>query len=72
MWDHLKFRHGVHPPELKELTARIAIRRVPYPDEVVLPLRQHGGKPARLVVRPGDVETARALLADARRAADIA
>ncbi|MBI2527146.1 MAG: electron transport complex subunit RsxC [Candidatus Rokubacteria bacterium] len=54
MWNHLKFRHGVHPPELKELTARIAIRRVPYPDEVVLPFRQHTGKPARPVVKPGD------------------
>jgi len=50
----LGFRHGVHPPELKELTAGLPIRRLPFPDEVVLPLRQHGGKPARLVVRPGD------------------
>lgn len=50
----LGFRHGVHPPELKDLTASVAIRRVPYPDELVLPLRQHTGKPARVVVRPGD------------------
>lgn len=48
------FRHGVHPPELKELTARIPIRRLPYPDEVVLPLSQHAGKPAKLVARVGD------------------
>ena len=48
------FRHGVHPPESKELTAHLPIRRMPYPDEVVLPLRQHAGKPARLVVRKGD------------------
>jgi electron transport complex protein RnfC len=54
VWGRLKFRHGVHPPELKELTARAPIRRVPYPDEIVLPLRQHGGKPARLSVRAGD------------------
>ncbi len=54
MWHRLKFRHGVHPPELKELTAQAAIRRVPYPDEIVLPLRQHTGKPARLVVKVGD------------------
>ena len=54
MWERLKFRHGVHPPELKELTARVPIRRVPYPDELVLPLRQHTGKPARLAVRAGD------------------
>ena len=48
------FRHGVHPPESKELTAHLPIRRMPYPEEVVLPLRQHAGKPARLAVRKGD------------------
>lgn len=48
------FRHGVHPPELKELTARSPIRRLPFPSEVVLPLRQHTGNPARPLVRPGD------------------
>ena len=47
------FAHGVHPPEHKELTAALPIRRMPYPDEVVLPLRQHAGKPARVVVRKG-------------------
>ncbi|HEX6058510.1 MAG TPA: electron transport complex subunit RsxC [Gemmatimonadaceae bacterium] len=47
------FSHGVHPPEHKELTAHLPIRRMPYPDEVVLPLRQHAGKQARLVVRKG-------------------
>lgn len=48
------FDHGVHPPELKELTARLPIKRMPYPDEVVLPLRQHAGAPAKLVVKKGD------------------
>ena len=48
------FRHGVHPPDSKGLTAHLPIRRMPYPDEVVLPLRQHAGKPARLAVRVGD------------------
>ena len=48
------FRHGVHPPDHKELTAKVPIRRMPFPDEVVLPLRQHAGNPARLLVKPGD------------------
>jgi Na+-translocating ferredoxin:NAD+ oxidoreductase subunit C len=48
------FSHGVHPPEHKELTAARPIRRMPYPSEVVIPLRQHAGKPAKLVVREGD------------------
>jgi electron transport complex protein RnfC len=48
------FSHGVHPPEHKELTSARPIRRMPYPSEVVIPLRQHAGKPAKLVVREGD------------------
>ncbi len=48
------FRHGVHPPELKELTEHEKIRRMPFPDEVVLPLSQHTGNPAKLIVREGD------------------
>ncbi|UCG87099.1 MAG: electron transport complex subunit RsxC [Gemmatimonadota bacterium] len=54
MLHKLSFRHGVHPPELKELTEHVRIRRMPYPDEVVLPLRQHTGKPARVMVGAGD------------------
>lgn len=48
------FRHGVHPEERKELTRALPIRRMPFPDEVVLPLRQHAGKPAKVRVRVGD------------------
>ena len=48
------FRHGVHPPDAKGLTAHLPIRRMPYPREVVIPLRQHAGKPAKLVVGVGD------------------
>ena len=49
------FRHGVHPPDAKSLTAAVPVRRMPFPDEVVLPLRQHAGKPAVPLVRRGDV-----------------
>ena len=49
-----QFGHGVHPPDEKELTANLPIRRMPYPAEVVIPVRQHAGKPAKLVVRVGD------------------
>jgi electron transport complex protein RnfC len=48
------FRHGVHPPDTKHLTESVPIRRMPFPDEIVLPLRQHAGKPAVLLVEPGD------------------
>lgn len=49
-----RFEHGIHPPELKDLTAHLPIRRLPFPDEVVLPLRQHAGAPAKLKVKKGD------------------
>ncbi len=48
------FQHGVHPPEEKGLTSGLPIRRMPYPDEIILPLRQHAGKPATLCVKVGD------------------
>ena len=48
------FRHGIHPPDAKHLTEQLPIRRMPFPDEIVLPLRQHAGKPARPLVRKGD------------------
>jgi len=51
----LGFHHGVHPPEHKEATAGLPIRRLPFPREVVIPLRQHAGNPAKLVVRVGDL-----------------
>jgi electron transport complex protein RnfC len=54
MAKRMKFSHGVHPPELKELTEREPIRRLPFPDEVVLPLSQHTGKPAKPIVQVGD------------------
>ena len=47
------FRHGVHPPDSKQLTERLPIRRMPFPEMLALPLRQHAGKPAVSVVRPG-------------------
>ncbi len=48
------FRHGVHPPDSKDLTEHVPIRRMPFPERIALPLRQHAGKPARALVRKGD------------------
>jgi electron transport complex protein RnfC len=39
---------------MKYLTEGIPIRRMPFPDEIVLPLRQHAGRPAQLLVAVGD------------------
>ena len=48
------FAHGVHPKEAKDLTRALSIKRMPYPEELVLPLRQHAGKEATLCVKVGD------------------
>jgi electron transport complex protein RnfC len=64
MGGRMRFRHGVHPPELKELTAGQKIRRLPFPDEIVLPLSQHTGKPAKPIVGPGDRVERGDLIAD--------
>lgn len=64
MFERFTFRHGVHPPELKQLTAHLKIRRLPYPQEILLPLSQHTGKPAKPLVRPGDRVERGDLIAD--------
>jgi len=50
----LSFKHGVHPPENKDITSGIPSRRFPFPDEIILPLSQHIGVPAQALVKPGD------------------
>jgi electron transport complex protein RnfC len=47
------FRNGVHPPEHKDETRNLAIRRFPFAPELVVPLNQHLGKPAIPIVREG-------------------
>ena len=46
------FQRGVHPASNK-LTAGQAIRRLPFPPRVTVPLAQHIGKPPRAIVRVG-------------------
>jgi electron transport complex protein RnfC len=47
------FRHGVHPPEHKEDSCGVAIERLPFVREYVLPLSQHLGAPSKSVVKVG-------------------
>jgi electron transport complex protein RnfC len=47
------FRHGVHPPEHKDETMHLAIRRFPFAPQLIVPLSQHLGKPAIPIVREG-------------------
>jgi electron transport complex protein RnfC len=48
------FRHGIHPPEAKDETRGLAIRRFPFAPVLVVPLVQHLGKPSLPVVREGE------------------
>lgn len=47
------FPHGVHPPECKEATEHVAIRRLPFAPEMIIPLSQHTGAPAVPIVHEG-------------------
>ena len=47
------FNRGVHPPEHKEQTAALPIRRLPFPPLLIVPLAQHTGAPAVPLVQEG-------------------
>ncbi len=51
------FRHGIHPPELKDETNGLPIRQFPFAPLLVVPLVQHLGKPSLPEVREGQEVT---------------
>nr|WP_239032345.1 electron transport complex subunit RsxC [Pseudoalteromonas sp. MMG022] len=51
MW---QFPGGVHPPQKKSLSNQQPIARLPLPDKLVLPLKQHIGANGQLLVNVGD------------------
>ena len=50
-----KFRGGVHPEGRKQLSAERAIRILPLPAKLHIPLQQHVGAPAKPVVVVGEI-----------------
>lgn len=48
------FRGGIHPDYNKERTFARAIERLPAPDKVIIPLRQHIGAECTPLVKAGD------------------
>ncbi len=48
------FGGGVHPHDYKELTRKKEIRVMPVPVRVVIPLQQHIGAPAKVLVKKND------------------
>jgi len=46
------FRHGIHPPDNKALSAEAKVEVMETPETVTLPLLQHLGVPCKQVVKP--------------------
>lgn len=51
----LTFRGGIHPPEAKETTANLEIKKAAEPTTVVIPMQQHIGAPCQPIVKAGDI-----------------
>jgi electron transport complex protein RnfC len=59
------FKRGVHPPEHKEETNGLPIRRFPFAPVIILPMAQHLGAPSEIIVREGQEVQRGQLLAKA-------
>ncbi len=51
LWD---FPGGIHPPENKLQSNQSEIKTLPLPDELVIPVKQHIGKPGDLAISVGE------------------
>lgn len=49
------FRHGIHPPDNKELSAEAVVEVMETPERVTLPLLQHLGVPCKQIVKSGQM-----------------
>ena len=49
------FEQGIHPKYNKELTAGKAFKFASQPEQVIIPLQQHIGAPAKPLVKKGDI-----------------
>ncbi len=58
------FRGGIHPAYNKELASGAAIRELPLPARLTVPLSQHLGAPAKPVVKAGDTVRAGQLIGE--------
>ena len=59
------FRGGIHPNEYKSLTENHSFEQMPNPKQIILPLSQHIGKPAKSLVAKKDEVKAGQLVAEA-------
>ena len=66
------FHGGVHPPENKAQSTQLPIAKLPLPNKIVLPLRQHVGNIPKIKVKVGDYVLKGQLLAEAEGAVSAA
>ena len=59
------FSHGIHPPSHKWVIGQTAIKRMAYPDHLVIPLNQHIGAPSKVIVKKGQEVVRGELIAEA-------
>ena len=57
--------NGVHPNDYKSYTCRKPVEYIDVPDRVYIPIGQHIGKPAKIVVQIGDIIEEGQLIAEA-------
>ena len=48
------FQHGIHPQYNKEITNHKPLKRAEDPEQVLIPIQQHIGAPAKVIVEVGD------------------
>ena len=65
-------KRGVHPPEHKAESTQLPIARLPMPQNLVLPLRQHIGHMPKILVNAGDSVLKGQLLAETEGAVSAA
>ncbi len=66
LFSNLKtFKGGVHPAEYKELTENLPFEVMPTPEQVIIPLSQHIGKPAKVLVKKKEEVNAGQVVAEA-------
>ncbi len=63
IWD---IHGGVHPPENKQQSLKEPIGRIPLAAEIILPLSQHIGAPAKAIVKVGDAVLKGQMIAEAQ------
>ncbi|MEW6196558.1 MAG: electron transport complex subunit RsxC [Bacteroidota bacterium] len=64
-FNHTKtFKGGIHPNEQKSFTEHLSFETISYPKQIIVPLSQHLGKPARPIVKKGSEVKAGEIIAE--------